>query len=123
EYRYRASAKGVTNDGILASFGSYESSDGVTVFTRSEYFRSNSDMKIYFEKVAKHLAEMIEVSKDHTSKDHTKEERVVGKHPPNDKGMELYSIMRSENRTIRYIESTSLVHILDFEKQNYKSEK
>ena len=123
EYRSIEAARGVTKDGIQASFQTYESSDGIRVFIRIEHFRSTDDMETQFETQTRSFAEIIERSGIKDVKGNTKEERIVGKHFPDEQGIVTYSIMWNEHIKIRYIESTSLDHILDFEKQFYKAQK
>ena len=123
EYRSREAARGVTKDGIEASFQTYESSDGIRVFIRTEFFRSTDDMKTHFETQTKSFAEIIEKGDIKAVKGNPKKERIVGKHFPNEEGIEMYSIMWHEHGRIKYVESTSLDHALDFEKQFYKSQK
>jgi len=40
---------------------------------------------------------------------------------PDEKGRDKYSIVWNHDNEISYIESTSLNHVLDFEKKFYKS--
>ena len=122
EYRYQEQeqALGITREGIRACFVTYESSDGISVFTRSEYFRSADDTETHFKTQTKSFAQIIARSEMKDVKDCVKGERILGRHSPNKEGTEMYSIMRNDSRTIRYIESTSLDHVLDFEKQVYK---
>jgi hypothetical protein len=80
-------------------------------------------MKTHFETQRKSFAEIIERNDMKDVKGNPKEERIVGKHSPNEEGIETYSIMWNEHIRIKYIESTSLDHVLDFEKQFYKSQK
>lgn len=123
KFTFIEAARGITRDGIQASFQTYESSDGITVFTRTEFFRSAADMRDQFKKSASRLSEILERnSTQESSKDGLRNERLVGRNSP-DKGMENYSIIWNHENRISYIESISLSHNLDFERQFYKTRK
>ena len=120
QYTEVKAGKGFTKDGVQASFQTYVSDKGITVFTRIEFFRSSSDMATQFEANVQKLSDIIERGYTEESKESggisrvTKGERIVGKRAP-DEGQELYCIWVTNDTKISYIEAVSLDTILDFE--------
>jgi hypothetical protein len=119
-YTYIESARGVTQEGIEASFVTYESSDGITLFVRTEHFVSTAEAATQFEMKTNSLSEILERRNLQDVKGDSRGERVVGRHRNKD-GQEIYSVIWSHGTRISYLESVSLDHVLDFEKRSYKS--
>jgi len=122
QYKEVKAGRGITKDGVQASFQTYVSDNGVTVFTRVEFFRSRSDMTTQVEAKIQKLSLIIDRDNTEQSKEtggisrETKGERIVGKRVPDEQGRELYCILVTNDNRISYIESASLDTILDFEK-------
>jgi hypothetical protein len=112
--------KGETKDGVLASFTTYESSDGTRIFTRTEFFTSVVRMKTQFRAKAGRFTEILERTDVKDRQGNITGARIVGKHPSDEAQTVEYAIMWSRGNEIRYIESVSLDLILDFEKTRNK---
>jgi hypothetical protein len=117
EYRFIRGARGITKDGMQASFEDYESTDGVMILTRTESFRTAAEMATQFKAKTKGLSEIIERTEVEDSQVNIKGVRIVGKHFGNDPGVTEYVIIFTGEIEISYIESVSLAHLLDFEEK------
>ena len=123
EYKFLEAARGITKEGIQASFQTYQSSDGETISIRTEFFRSVADMESQFVTTLKGLAEIITSSGITDDNDNVIGRRISGKAFPDELGQERYCVIWTHSNEISYIESKSLNHALDFEKKFYTSKR
>lgn len=112
--------RGKTEDGIPFSYHLYKSSDGVGVATTVENRESPIRASKALQRKIKKAVKIIERGPKLNEKGQQIGERVVVIFVPNDSYKEQASVLWTDGTQFYYIESSSLRHVLEFEKKFYQ---
>lgn len=113
-------AKGTTKDGAPFSTHVYESSDGVVVSIMRENRDSPTKADRALQKRLKRAIRIIERGSTLDEKGQRVGERVVAMFALDNSQKEQASVLWTNGQQLYYIESLSLKHALEFERQFYK---
>lgn len=111
QFRLTTAGRGHTEDGKVTSFRSFESTDGVKIFTLSEFHESAEAVKKQLDVKLATFSEIL----DKSDRAVTGQERVVGKLIKPETGEEEFCIIRTSRKELSYARSSSLDHLLAFE--------
>jgi hypothetical protein len=112
--------RGKTEDGFPFSYHLYKSSDGVGVSTTVENRGSAVRANQALQQRVKTATKIIEQGANLDDKKHRVGERVVAIFPSDGSGKEHTVVLWTEGSHFHYLESSSLRHVLTFEKMFYR---
>ncbi|HEV8428743.1 MAG TPA: hypothetical protein VGQ41_12655 [Pyrinomonadaceae bacterium] len=118
-FNEESSIKGATKDGAPFASQAYQSSDGIGVSVTRENRDSATRASKELQRKLKATTRVIERSPKLDEKGRRVGERVVAMFALDDSQKEQASVLWTNGRQFYYIESLSLKHALEFEKQFY----